>query len=191
MNKGGDRPKLILSGMKFDVVPMGRVGRRSGGCVLGSRRGRREYPNHGGRFVHDSPLPMTLNLAHLQAQIIHGAFHPHTPFVERTGGFLERPDTIALVFGKIRERRLPARFLLRRAPIPFGIMISESASDLVQDDLSIWIHENLLTTKTSEMGMNTRRIQRENARIGQGSLNLIPLLTTRYGYKVAVEENSN
>jgi hypothetical protein len=49
----------------------------------------------------------------------------------------------------------------------------------------------LLTAKTSEMGMNTRRIQRENARIGQGSLNLIPLLTTRYGYKVEVEENSN
>jgi hypothetical protein len=58
-------------------------------------------------------------------------------------------------------------------------VLRESPGQLVENNLSVWIHQNLLPTKTSAVRMRNRKIQRKKY-VSRGSTNLIPIVNLSY-----------
>jgi hypothetical protein len=159
MEKGGDRPKPILPVAHLEAVPTGRVSYSSSRWTLNSRRCRSKDTRHRRGFVDDGPLPVLGHLAHLEAQVVDDSFHAQPPFLKHPRGILQRLNTSFLVLGEVRERWLPARVLLEQATIPLRRMIGEAPRNLVEDDLRVGVHQHLLTSKTSEVRVMSRRLQ--------------------------------
>lgn len=63
--------------------------------------------------------------------------------------------------------------------VPFGVMVNATSRNLIQYDLSIRIHKDLLAMKTSKMVVNNGQIQRETGSTQESreSTNLIPLVS--------------